>query len=176
MNSGNLSKTKYLAFTALLLGMAVILSIVENALPSPAFAAPGVRLGLSNIPVMYTLFFLDRKRAFTVALLKSGFVFLSRGATAGILSLCGGMLSLAAMTITMRLNKKASYTAISICGAVSHNLGQFAAVSVIYAGFNMVFYLPALAVAGVVAGVVTAAVLRGVMPAFERIRKYGADL
>ena len=165
------SKTKYLAFTALLLGMSVVLSIIENSLPPPAFAAPGVRLGLSNIPVMYALFFLDKGRAFTVAVLKSGFVLLTRGVTAGTFSICGGILSLTTMVVLMRLSNKASYTAISICGAVSHNVGQLAAVSVIYASFNMIIYLPPLVAAGVVAGVITATVLRCVMPAFERIMR-----
>ena len=171
MNSPNLIRTKYLALTALLLTAAVILSIVEGMLPSLSVVAPGVRLGLSNIPVMYALFFLEKKQAFTVAVLKSGFVFLTRGATAGILSFCGGMLSIAVMIVLMRFNKKASYTAISISGAVAHNMGQLAVSSIIYIGFNMIFYLPPLAAAGVAAGALTATVLRCAMPALERMNK-----
>lgn len=51
---------------------------------------PGVKPGLANIVVMYALFFLGRGQALTLVLLKSFFAMLTRGPSAGALSLAGG--------------------------------------------------------------------------------------
>ena len=67
----NMDKTRRLALTSLLFAMALILSIVENSLPPILVTVPGVKFGLSNIAVMYALFFLRKKEAFSIAILKS---------------------------------------------------------------------------------------------------------
>ena len=103
---------------------------------------PGVKFGLSNIAVMYALFFLSKGQAYSIAVLKSLFVAMTRGMIAGILSLSGGILSLTVMLILMVLFRdKASYAVISISGAIAHNLGQFVAISFIYTGMYLWAYL-----------------------------------
>lgn len=164
----NITKTKLLVLTALLFAVALVLSIVENSIP-PIFAAlPGVKLGLSNISVMYAMFFLDKKPAFMIAILKSGFVFITRGFIAGILSLSGGILSLVIMlTLLMIFKDKISYLILSIFGAVFHNVGQFIAISLIYSNIYLWTYLPVLIISGVIAGIATSTLLRFIMPAFK---------
>lgn len=66
---------------------------------------------------------------------------------------------------------KASYAVISISGAIAHNLGQFVAISFIYTGMYLWAYLPVLLISGVGAGIVTALLLKFIIPAFERLRK-----
>ena len=63
-----------------------------------------------------------------------------------------------------------SYLILSICGAVFHNIGQLIAVSLVYSNFYLLYYFPVLLVAGVVAGVATATLLKIIMPVFKRFR------
>ncbi len=169
-NSTGIQKTRSLVLTGLLFALALVLAVVENSLPALPLPVPGVKFGLSNIAVMYALFFLKKSQAFTIAVLKGLFVAGTRGLTAGILSISGGILSLTVMIALMAVTgKKASYVLESISGAVAHNLGQFVAISFIYTGMYLWAYLPVLLVSGVIAGIVTATLLRFIIPAFNRL-------
>jgi heptaprenyl diphosphate synthase len=160
------------ALTGLLFAIAVVLAAIEGALPPVVAAAPGVKLGLSNVAVMYALFFLKKRQAFAIAILKSAFVFGTRGLIAGILSLSGGILSLAVMILLIAVfREKVSYLILSVSGAVFHNLGQFAAISALYRNLYLWGYFPVLLVSGVAAGVATAALLRRLLPALEKLRR-----
>ena len=164
------NKTRSMVLTGLIFAMALILAIVENSLPSLPLPVPGVKFGLSNIAVMYAMFFLSKGQAYTIAFMKSLFVAVTRGLIAGILSLTGGILSLTVMLVILMLFKdRASYTVISISGAVAHNLGQFIAITFIYAGMYLWAYLPVLLISGVIAGIVTATLLRFIIPAFKKL-------
>jgi heptaprenyl diphosphate synthase len=166
----SLNKTRALTLTALLFALALVLSIVESSFPPLFTAAPGIKLGLSNIVVMYALFFLNKKQAFLIAILKAVFVYVTRGMVAGILSLCGGTLSLLVMILLMILFKeKVSYLVLSIFGALFHNIGQLAAVSFIYTSIYLWVYLPVLMISGVIAGIATSTLLRFILPAFKRL-------
>jgi heptaprenyl diphosphate synthase len=163
-------KTRRLVLTALLFAVALVLAIVENALPPLPVPVPGVKFGLSNIAVMYALFFLSRGRAYMIALLKALFVFSTRGLVAGLLSLTGGFLSISAMLLIFFLFKdKISYMVVSVLGAVFHNIGQFAVVSLIYTNLYLWAYLPVLVISGVIAGIMTAVLLRAIMPALKKL-------
>lgn len=159
-----------ITMTGFLLAAAIVLSVVENSLPPVMAAVPGVRFGLSNIAVMYALFFLKKRQAFTVALMKSIFVMFTRGPMAGALSFSGALLSLLVMVLIMKMfREKASYLIISIAGAVFHNIGQLSAVCFIFSGIYILAYLPVLLVSGVAAGIATSTLLKFLMPAFRRI-------
>lgn len=169
-SSNSIKETKGLVLTGLLFAIAIVLSIIENSLPSIVIGVSGVKLGLSNIAVMYTLFFLTKQQAFIVAILKAFFVFLTRGLIAGALSLSGGITSLIVMIILMFIfKKKISYLIISIFGAVFHNIGQLFAVSFIFTSIYIWAYLPVLLVAGVLAGIATSTLLRFILPAFDKL-------
>jgi len=166
----NLKKTKLMVLTALLFAVAIVLSAVENTLPPLPIAVPGVKLGLSNIAVMYALFFLGRRQALAIAILKALFVFITRGAIAAFLSLSGGILSLIIMIVVMMLFKdKISYLMISVLGSVFHNIGQFIAIYFIYTTIYIWAYLPILLISGVIAGIATSTLLRFIFPAFKKL-------
>lgn len=165
-----LNKTQMLVLTSMIFAAALVLAIVENMLPPLPIAVPGVKFGLSNIAVMYALFFLGKKEAYTIGVLKSIFVFITRGGIAGLLSLSGGILSITVMILLIVIFKeKVSYLMISIFGAVFHNVGQFIVITVVYTGINMWVYLPVLLISGLAAGIVTSTLLRFIMPAFQRL-------
>ncbi len=163
-----MGKTKKVVLTAILFAVALVLSIVESLIPSIPIPAPGIKFGLANIVVMYSLFFLGKSTAFTIVILKALFAVITRGAVAGFLSFTGGMFSILIMIILLFIFKdKISYLILSIFGAVFHNIGQFTAISVIYIGMNLWFYLPALLIFGIIAGLVTSILLKFILPALK---------
>ena len=106
-------------------------------------------------------------------LIKSGFVFLTRGVSAFFMSISGGTLSCIALiliiAIAKKVNKDFSYTGISVICAVIHNIGQTAAAS-IYMSTNLInSYLPLLIVMGIISGLITGVILKTVMPALLKI-------
>ena len=164
-------KTRELTALGLLFALALILSFLEGLLPPVPFLPPGVKPGLSNIVTMYCLLYLGAGQALLLAVLKAGFAFITRGITAGLLSGCGGLLSIAVMLIVMIPKRhQASVFLLSVCGAVSHNIGQLAAAGLMVGGFAAFAYLPMLLVSGVVMGAVTGLMLRAVLPAISKLR------
>lgn len=161
--------TRRLAFLAMMLAIIMALSALEHMLPPLPGLPPGVRMGLSNIVTMYALFFMGAKPAVSLAVLKSLFVLLLRGVTAGFLSACGGLLSiLIILLLTRMFGDKISYLILSISGAIFHNIGQIAVASVLLGSGFVLYYLPVLIVSGVIMGSVTGVLLRVVMPLFHK--------
>lgn len=167
-----LAHTRAIALTGLLFAIAIVLSVIEGSLPPVVASVPGIKLGLSNIAVMYALFFLKKRQAYAIAVLKALFVLGTRGFVAGILSLSGGILSLTVMAVLMLLfRERVSCLVLSISGAISHNAGQFTAISIIYTNIYMWGYFPVLLISGVIAGCATAVLLRLILPALNRLKK-----
>lgn len=163
-------KTERLVKAGLIFALALVLTIVEHSFPPLPLPVPGVKFGLSNIAVMYAMIFLSRGQAYSIAVLKAIFVFMTRGLIAGILSLSGGLLSLTVMLLLMLIfREKLSYLVISISGAVAHNIGQFISITFIYTGMYLWAYLPLLLISGVAAGIITATLLRFIIPALKRL-------
>ena len=163
------SKAHEVALTGMLFALCMALSWLESAL-SPLFGLmPAMKLGLANICVMYALLFLRPGTAALLVLLKAGFAFFTRGATAGILSLCGGGLSLLVLWGLLVLPLPVTGYIFSVCGALAHNLGQLAAAAVILSAPMAFGYAPVLLVAGVIVGAGTAALSRAVFPALARV-------
>lgn len=156
------------ASMGLLLALTIVLNWLENLIPALPMLPPGVKLGLSNLAVIYTLFYLGSGAAFCLAALKSGFVFLTRGVTAGLLSGAGGLFSLIAMLALLKVCRE-RYIPCSIAGGVFHNVGQLCMAAMLLKNAAVFYYLPILLAAGALMGWVTAALLRAVMPALRRI-------
>jgi heptaprenyl diphosphate synthase len=163
-----MSKTKKIALLGLMLAVMLALVTLEQMLPPLPLLPPNVKLGLSNVITMYCVFFIGRAQALGLNALKSFFVFLTRGPMAGLLSFSGGMLSILVIILLVSLFKeKISYALTGVAGACSHNLGQYAVVSVILSTPYMVYYLPVLLIAGVATGLLTGTLLRVVLPVFK---------
>ena len=154
---------------AVLTAGVLALSILEKAVTATLPLPPGVRLGLGNVLVLFAAAALGLSSALTITLLKAGFTFLTGGAVAGLLSLSGGVLSVLVMTAALKLfKKKLSYIGVSALGAVAHNLGQLAAVSLTVGSGVYWALAPVLLVSGVAFGAVTGLTLNAVMPALKR--------
>ena len=100
-----MNKTKKLTTLAMLFALAMVLSFVESSI-MPIFALPpGVKLGLSNIVVMYCMVYMGFASAAELTVMKGLFAFLTRGATAGFLATIGGMFSITIMFVLKFLLK-----------------------------------------------------------------------
>lgn len=168
---------KNVAYKTALLGvlcaLALALSFLESLLPPMPWLPPGAKPGFSNIITMFAAGSLGFPSAAMIALAKGCFAFATRGLTAGVMSLSGGLLSAAAMYLLLRFaSKHLGLVGISIICALMHNLGQLVAAAFITGTASIAYYAPALALFGVATGAVTGVVLRAVMPALNKMKKY----
>lgn len=154
---------------SLLFALTIVLMLLEGALPPIATLPPGVKLGLSNIVLMYTLFFLGTKQAFILWGLKALFAFLTRGLFAFFIGTTGGLFSILIMILLLGLKKyNISYIITSVFAAIAHNVGQLLAASIVLANFAVFFYLPILIISGIIMGIITGTVLKVTLPAMKR--------
>ncbi len=159
-----------LVLIAMLFALALTLQWIEALLP-PIPAPIPLKFGLSNIAVMYALFFLGGRDAYALALLKSGFVLLTRSALPAAFSLSGGLLSVTLMLLLHRLSRgRVSWLLLSVGGAITHNLGQYLVLQLVYRSTSIFWVAPVLLVAGIAAGVLSAVLLRLLLPALGRLR------
>ena len=163
------TKTQTIALLGIFLALTVALSFLESLVSLVVLLPPGVKLGLANIIIMFCVFFLNAKYAFVLAVAKSGFVFLTKGFTAFVLSLCGSLSSVLVMLALFLLYKKASVFFISICGALTHNLAQLAAAWLFMRSSVWLYYLPVILISGIAMGSITALLLKQLMPALNQI-------
>lgn len=167
-NDGKYS-ARQVALMGLLFALAAVLSFLEGLLPVLPTLPPGVKLGLSNIVTMYTLFFLGAKSGFAIAFLKAFFVLLLRGPTAFCMSLSGGILSVLVMLVLLKLSEKPHITLVSIFGAVFHNIGQIL-VSALFLRTALAFgYLPIMVLSGVLMGFFTSVLFKVLRPYLIRM-------
>lgn len=152
------NKTKASAKTAakygMLIALALVFSYLEAQIPS-FFPVPGMKLGLTNIIVLLSLYRMGWKSAMAVNVLRIVLVsFLFGGISAMIYSLAGGMLS----TIVMILLKKTDrfrIVTVSIAGGISHNVGQIIVAVFALNTVGIAWYLTVLWFSGLASGALT---------------------
>lgn len=146
-------KTLQLTTLAFVVAFAMILSFVESRIP--AFVAiPGIKVGLANIAVIFTLYKLGVKEAITVSIVRVLLISMLFGSAVSLIySISGAVLSLLTMIVLKKLTPLNEVT-ISVTGGVMHNVGQIAAASFMLSTNVVVYYLPFLLVSGTIAGIV----------------------
>ena len=146
------NNTKKLTTLAITVSLALILSFIESRIP--AFVAiPGIKVGLANIAVIFTLYKLGAKEAVGVSIIRVLLVSMLFGSPVSMLySIAGAVLSLAVMIILKKLTPLNEIT-VSICGGVMHNIGQICMASIMLSTNVVIYYLPFLLLSGILAGV-----------------------
>ena len=155
-----------ISLCAVLTALALVLSLVESALPIGAIVPlPGIRLGLANVVTLVALYRLGTKQALAIVLCRVLLLFLLTGrVNALFLSLCGALLSLIVMAALLRaLSRKLTIFGVSVAGAAAHAVGQIACAMVLTATSGVVFYLPVLLVCAVPSGLLTAVCANGLL-------------
>ena len=159
-----------IAVTGLLAALTLALSFVERTICAALPLPPGVRPGLSNVAVMFSCIALGLPFALGIIVVKAGFVMLVSGVSAGVISVCGGVLSVLSVALLVRLAKKRlSYIGISVVSAVLHNAGQLIAASFLVGSALYLWMAPVLLISGVAFGAVTGILLNAVLPALLKI-------
>ncbi len=140
---------------ALLSAAAVVLSILESFIPEMPFTLPGMKIGLGNIAVLLAVEICPLSMVLYVALVRSLFTLITRGATAFFMSFAGALASSLVMYFTAHLKKpRIGCLGMGISGAFSHNTAQLVAAYFII-GNTAFAYLPAVSFFSLFSGALT---------------------
>ena len=159
-----------IALSGLMTSLMLVFGLIERQFPLTT-AIPGVKLGLANSVLIYSLYMLGIRQSIVLMLLKallSWLIYMNMSAM--FYSLAGGALSLLAMILISRI-KGVSVIGVSALGAVFFNIGQILmAVAILNTPQLIVTYLPVLMVSGVVTGVLTGVVAQMVMKHLKHMK------
>jgi heptaprenyl diphosphate synthase len=145
-------KASKLSLLALSVSLAMILSFVESQIPA-LVAIPGVKIGLTNIVVIYSLYKLGWKYAAVISLVRVLLVGILFGNGVSLIySLAGAVVSFAVMVLLMKL-KVFSTAAVSVAGGVMHNMAQIGMACIIMETNLLTYYAPFLVLSGTLAGI-----------------------
>jgi|BioPla2DNA2_1021312.scaffolds.fasta_scaffold09484_4 heptaprenyl diphosphate synthase len=173
---GRTVSVRRLTRSAVMLALALALGWLEGMLP-PLPAPVPLRYGFANVAVMATLIFVGSFEAFSVAFLKSVFVFMTRGLIAGGVSMTGTLLSVGVMIALERLfERRTSVFLLSISGAIAHNAGQLIFL-VLFLQYRISVLLvgPYLLLFGIVTGTLSGFLLYVMMKPLQSFLKVRHD-
>lgn len=151
----------------LLGALAVALSFLEGLLPPLPLTPPGFRLGLSNLVCMLASQLFGVPTALFLAVLKGGFAFLTRGVSAGLMSLSGAVLSTVCSGLLLR-KARISYRLVGICGALAHNTAQLACAWLLTSK-AVLWYAPVLVLLSLLSGLLTGILLQLLLPVLPQL-------
>ena len=145
---------------AKLSAIAVALSLIEFFFPSPI---PGVKPGIANIIILYTIFKFDLRMGIWVSIIRVFVTSIILGSFLSptfFLSLSGALFSLLSLIIFKNLSPKYfSLISFSLIASLAHIIGQFVMVRFWIIPHNGIFYLlPVFIVSAFIFGVVNALV------------------
>lgn len=144
---------KKITMAALLAALALIFSYIEVLIPFN-FGIPGIKLGIANLVIIVTLYYLGGRYAVVVNLIRvliAGLLF--NGLFGALYSLSGAILSLTLMILLKKTNVF-SVVGISMAGGVAHNLGQILVAAFLISNLKMFLYFPVLIFSGIISGAV----------------------
>ena len=158
---------KKIAKIAMLLSISVVLALIESVIPIFS-SIPGIKLGLANIVIVYALYTLSFKDALYISILRVVLVGILRTGLFSItffFSLVGSLLSI----ITMYLVKqtKMSVVGVSVCGAISHSIGQIIVAIIFLSNVDIIYYLPILLISSILTGIVIGLLAEKVIKYYE---------
>ena len=143
----------------LLAAVALIFGYVEALFPLP-LPVPGIKLGLGNIVVLFTLAGFGWRAGLAIALVKVVVSALLFGNPMVLVYSAGGAaLSFAAMWVALHWSRL-SIVGVSMVGGVFHMVGQLAVVAFTFSPYVALVYLPVLMISGLVTGLLTGYVCR----------------
>ena len=145
-------KASKLSLAALSVTLAMILSFVESQIP--AFVAiPGVKIGLTNIVIIYALYKMGWKYAVVISLVRVLLVGILFGNGVSLIySFAGAVMSFVIMVLLKNV-KVFSTMAVSVAGGVTHNMAQIGMACIIMETNLISYYAPFLVLSGTLAGI-----------------------
>ena len=162
-------------YLGLLLALALILSYVETLIPF-SVAIPGIKIGMSNLTVIWCLYLLSFREAMLLSVSKAILSGLLFGNPVMILySLSGTVLSCLVMYILKRCNGF-HVPVVSAVGGVAHNIGQLLVAFFMVQTYGIVYYIPFLLLAGLLMGGVNGSISTLVLPYLQNYLSKGDSL
>ena len=161
-----------IALCGVMTSLAIVFGYIEHLIPLP-FGIYGIKLGIANLVVITMLYALNAYSAFTINMLRIILCSMLFGSfTSFWYSLVGGLLSFAVMLILKRTNKL-SPMGVSICGAISHNIGQITVAIILLDEFKIALYLPVLLITGAITGAIIGLIAIPIikLPIFNKVKK-----
>lgn len=135
----------------MLLALAVIMGYLEALIPV-APAIPGIKLGLANFVIVLVMYLFSIREAAVISVLRIILVgFLLSNMTMILYSFSGAVLSLTMMALIKR-NPHFSLYGVSMAGGVMHNVGQLLVAGALMGFQAILWYVPFLLGAGLLAG------------------------
>lgn len=167
-------KIRTLTKMALLTAAALILGYLDSLIPLVP-SVPGIKLGLSNLVLLYAVFYMRPHETAILMLLKVGLSSLLFGNPVGALyALSGGVLSVAAMLLLHRI-PRVSVIPVSTVGGIMHILGQCLIGCLLISWQPVLFYAPWLLISGTATGLLLGVAARAAFFGIERYeRRNGA--
>ena len=161
--------TRELVLLALLLAIAVVLRLVENALPFP-IQLPGAKLGLANSITIITLMLFGRAK--TVLLLTARILLVALLITglftpSFFIGLGGAAFSFLLMALACQ-SHLFSPVGIGILGACAHNCGQLVIAMFLMQTTALISYLPLLLIIAIPTGISTGLLAKYALPAIRQ--------
>ncbi len=145
-------KIRKLTTLAMLSAIALTIFMVEAQIPA-LVPLPGVKLGLSNIVTVFTVFFIGPVEAVAVLGVRIflGAVFAGNFSTV-FYSAAGGGLAILVTIGLKKLLKPEQIWVAGCLGAIAHSIGQMAVAVAVTGTLGIVWYLPPMLVCSVITG------------------------
>lgn len=159
---------RYLTLLAMLTTVALMLSYVESFIP--ALPIPGAKIGLPNVVTLVAVYTLGFWGALSITLMRTTIAaFLFSSPVSWFYSVAGGILSLIVMYILIKsLKDNISLMAVSIVGAIVHNVAQLAVAIVVLETVSIASLLPWLLIIAIPAGIVVGMAAKYLLKYFKQ--------
>lgn len=169
-----MTNNQRLVYIALLASQAVIISLLERAIPFPFAMAPGAKLGLANIITLMALYTLPTKDAAIVVAVRLLLVTLLGGTISTFMySAAGALLSFIGMWLVKKLGpSRVSIIGVSTTGAFLHNVGQLTVASWVAQTWTVLLYLPVLSFIGILSGIAVGIAANYLLTHVEKLHYY----
>lgn len=153
--------------------LVVILNVVDSSISISTI--PGIRLGISNIVIIVTIYLLGEKEGLIILIIKVFLAGLLRGSFLSLpfyMSLGGSTISFLAMILFKRI-KAISIVGISVVGSFFHIIVQIVIAMIFMETYSLIYYAPVLLsislTSGIIIGIIGEKLVK--INIFERISK-----
>ena len=148
-------KTKKLVLLALLSAIALTIFMIEAQIPA-LVPIPGIKLGLSNIVSVFTVFAIGPWEGAAVLFVRIFLGAVFSGNFSSILySAAGGICAIAITMLLRRILSKKQLWVAGCLGAIAHSVGQMAMAVLVTGTPSIAIYLPVMIACGIVTGLFT---------------------
>ena len=162
-------KTRDITTIGILTSISVVISIIESYFTFLGSIIPGLKLGLANIVIIFTLYRYNFKtaiclslvRVLVVALIRTGF------GLNFFFSLVGAIFSVVSMMLVKKTHL--SIVGVSVIGSICHSIGQVLVGILILDNYNVIYYLPYLLLFSIPTGIFIGVVAKRLLKYTENI-------